>query len=222
MKLGIAASLAILVASAAAWESGRGKPQRGAHLAEPISKASTSSETMPPPDATGRLILTAAQLREALASGTLDWPIKSLLAIKTPLQFGEYVWDDKAIPDGPTWIRVDLRSQLISVFRAGHEIGTAVIVYGGENKETPIGKLHVRSKARDHQSSLYDAQMPYTLRLTDDGVSIHGSSIRGGAATHGCIGVPVPFAKHLFEAAAVGDEVLIVGVRTSASRTPTA
>ena len=77
------------------------------------------------------------------------------------------------IPAGPTWIRIDLGSQLISIFRAGHEIGTAVIVYGGDNKQTPIGKLHVLGKARDHRSSLYDAQMPYTLRLTDDGVSIH-------------------------------------------------
>jgi lipoprotein-anchoring transpeptidase ErfK/SrfK len=52
--------------------------------------------------------------------------------------------------------------------------------------------------------------MPYTLRLSDDGVSIHGSSVRWGAATHGCIGVPLPFAERLFEAAKVGDEVDIV------------
>lgn len=220
MKLGIAASLAILVASAAAWESGQPRTPGFAHLAEPISKAATPSEKLPPSDAEGRLILTGTQLREALASGTVDRPIKSLLVIKAPLQFGEYVWNDRAIPDGPTWIRIDLQSQLISVFRAGHEIGTAVIVYGGENKETPIGKLHIRAKARDHQSSLYDARMPYTLRLTNDGVSIHGSSIRRGAATHGCIGVPVPFAKHLFEAATVDDEVVIVSVRTRPNRTP--
>jgi len=97
------------------------------------------------------------------------------------------------------------------VFRAGHEIGTAVIVYGGDNKRTPAGRLHILGKARDHRSSLYDAAMPYTLRLTDDGVSIHGSSVRWGAATHGCIGVPLPFAERLFNAAQVGDEVVVVG-----------
>jgi lipoprotein-anchoring transpeptidase ErfK/SrfK len=52
--------------------------------------------------------------------------------------------------------------------------------------------------------------MPYTLRLTDDGVSIHGSTVRWGAATHGCIGVPLEFARRLFEASRVGDDVLIV------------
>ena len=115
------------------------------------------------------------------------------------------------MPAGSTWVRVDLRSQLISVFRAGHEIGTAVIVYGGDNKQTPSGRLHILGKARHHRSSLYDAEMPYTLRLTDDGVAIHASSVRWGAATHGCIGVPPAFAERLFDAAKVGNEVVVVG-----------
>ncbi|NUR45439.1 MAG: L,D-transpeptidase family protein [Sphingomonas sp.] len=164
-----------------------------------------------PAQSGNRLFLTKTQLDQAIASGTLDRPIRSLLAVKAPLQFGDYSWDDRGAAPGPTWIRVDLGSQLISVFRGGDEIGTAVIVYGGDNKETPAGKLQILGKARDHRSSLYDAEMPYTLRLTDDGVSIHASSVRWGAATHGCIGVPLPFAKRLFDAARVGDEVVIVG-----------
>ncbi len=40
--------------------------------------------------------------------------------------------------------------------------------------------------------------MPYMLRLTNDGVAIHGSNVRQGYATHGCIGVPTDFAKLLF------------------------
>ncbi|MES2327715.1 MAG: L,D-transpeptidase family protein [Pseudomonadota bacterium] len=158
-----------------------------------------------------RIFLTKAQLDQAIASGTLDRPVKSLLAVKAPLRFGDYSWDDRGVPVGPTWIRVDLGSQLMSVFRGANEIGTAVIVYGGDNKQTPSGKLHILGKARDHRSSLYDAQMPYTLRLTNDGVSIHASSVRWGAATHGCIGIPLPFAQRLFDAAAIGDEVVIVG-----------
>jgi lipoprotein-anchoring transpeptidase ErfK/SrfK len=158
----------------------------------------------------GRVMLTRAQLKQALASGTIGRPVKSLLAVDGPLHYGEYKWNDTAIPAGPTWIRIDLGSQLISVFRAGHEIGTAVIVYGGDNKETPVGKLHILGKARNHRSSLYDAEMPYTLRLTNDGVSIHGSRVEWGAATHGCIGVPLDFAERLFDATKVGDEVTII------------
>lgn len=156
------------------------------------------------------MFLSPAQLAEARASGTLDRPVRSLLAVNKQLQYGDYIWNDAAVPAGPTWVRVDLHSQLISVFKAGHEIGTAVIVYGGDNKQTPIGKLHILAKAREHRSSLYDAEMPYTLRLTGDGVSIHGSNVRWGAATHGCIGVPVAFARRLFDATHVGDEVVVI------------
>lgn len=175
-----------------------------------LAASAASSTPLPPAAAQGRAFLTKAQVSEALASGTVDRPIKSLLVVQAPLRFGDYAWNDRAIPAGPTWVRIDLRSQLISVFRAGHEIGTAVIVYGGDNKESPVGTLHILGKARNHRSSLYEAEMPYTLRLTDDGVSIHGSKVRRGAATHGCVGVPLPFARRLFEATKIGDDVVIV------------
>jgi lipoprotein-anchoring transpeptidase ErfK/SrfK len=201
----IALAGAALAASAAAWAFSTFKPEARAASAAPSASASAAAP------AGNRLFLTRAQLDQAIAAGTLDRPVKSLLAVKAPLHFGDYAWDDRGVPAGPTWIRIDLRSQLISVFRAGQEIGTAVVVYGGDNKQTPAGKLHVLGKARNHRSSLYDAEMPYTLRLTDDGVSIHASSVRWGAATHGCIGVPLPFAVRLFNAASVGDDVTIVG-----------
>ena len=158
----------------------------------------------------GRIFLSPAQSAQAQASGTIDRPIRSLLDVRLPLSYGNYVWNDAAVPRGPTWIRVDLRSQLISVFMSGHEIGTAVIVYGADNKQTPTGKLHILAKARKHRSSLYDAEMPYTLRLTGDGVSIHGKDVRWGAASHGCIGVPLEFARRLFDATHVGDEVIVM------------
>lgn len=194
----IAIAVALVAAGAAAWTL---TTQRSEAHAAPASPPGSSSSD--------RIFLSRAQVDQAIASGTLDRPVKSLLAVKAPLHFGDYSWDDRGVPAGPTWIRINLRSQLISVFRGGHEIGTAVIVYGGDNKQTPAGKLHILGKARNHRSSLYDAEMPYTLRLTDDGVSIHASSVRWGAATHGCIGVPLPFAERLFNAVRIGDEVVV-------------
>ena len=111
------------------------------------------------------------------------------------------------MPAGPIWIRADLRTQTISIFRGGHEIGIAVILYGANRKPTPPGAFAVLAKSRDHRSKQYDAPMPYSLWLTSDGVAIHGSNVRWGAATHGCVGVPMEFAKRLFEAANVGDRV---------------
>ena len=208
-RLGVAAVVCLVaLGCAAAWTWSQTAQRQPARPERVLGKSAAPQPAAPP--AEGRLFLTQAQLAQALAAGTVDRPVKSLLKIAAPMHFGDYAWNDAAVPAGPTWVRVDLGSQLISVFRAGHEIGTAVIVYGGDNKETPTGKLHILSRARDHRSSLYDASMPYTMRLTGDGVSIHGSSVRWGAATHGCIGVPLPFARRLFDATRVGDEVVIV------------
>ena len=158
-----------------------------------------------------RIAVTPAAMRQALAAGQIDRPIKSILRVPARMQYGDFRWDDAGVPAGPLWIRVDTRAQLISVFRAGHEIGTAVILYGADGLETPVGKFPILAKLKDHRSATYDAPMPYTLRLTRDGVAIHASDVRWGFATHGCVGVPDDFARKLFAAASVGDEVFVVG-----------
>src|SRR5438874_9185387 len=159
----------------------------------------------------GRIALSPAQVREAYAAGLIDRPSKTILDVRSPMTYGQFVWNDAGVPPGPVWIRVDLHAQLMSVFRAGHEIGTAVILYGTDGLPTPRGKFPILAKLKDHRSVTYgDAPMPYTLRLTRDGVSIHGSNVRWGFATHGCVGVPTAFAAKLFNAVSTGDEVLIV------------
>ena len=85
-----------------------------------------------------------------------------------------------------------------------------MILYGADEKETPVGVFPILAKIKNHKSITYgDAPMPYTLRLTGDGVSIHGSDVRWGRATHGCIGVPVDFAHKLFDDVSKGDQVTI-------------
>ncbi len=136
--------------------------------------------------------------------------IKSLLNVPGRMNYGDYVWNDRGVPQGRTWIFVDLAGQTLSVFRGEHEIGTSVLLYGADDKPTPLGRFKILERRKDHFSRTYDAPMPYTLRLTDDGVAIHASNVRWGYATHGCIGVPEGFAAKLFEAMKVGDHVLIV------------
>ena len=136
--------------------------------------------------------------------------VRSMLNVVNPMRFGNFVWNEDRIPKGPVWVRVDLTRQLLSVFRAGHEIGSAVILYGTPHKSTPTGHFTVLAKHKDYYSRSYDAPMPYMLRLTSDGVAIHGSNVRPGWATHGCIGVPLDFARLLFAAAKKGDAVIIL------------
>lgn len=135
--------------------------------------------------------------------------VLSMLNIHHKMKFGEYVWNDTDIADGDIWIMVDLTRQTMSVFRGGHEIGTAPVLYGADSKPTPAGVFPVLQKARAHRSTLYDAEMPFTLRLTWDGVAIHASDVKSGGATHGCIGVPPDFARRIFDAVRVGDLVSI-------------
>ncbi len=165
-----------------------------------------------------RLAVPQASARLAVAQGLILRPVSTILAVPGRMQYGDYRWDDKGVVKGPTWVRVDLKSQIISVFRGGDEIGTAVILYGADGLPTPTGKFPILAKLKDHRSQTYDAPMPYTLRLTADGVSIHGSNVRWGYATHGCVGVPTAFAAKLFENVSVGDEVLIVGSADASSR----
>ena len=137
--------------------------------------------------------------------------VRSLLRTGARMRYGEYLWDERgARAAGAMLVRIDLRRQLLSAFRGGDEIGTAVILYGADRRPTPRGRFPILAKLRDHRSSSYDAPMPYTLRLTGDGVSVHGSNVRYGAATHGCIGIPEDFARRLFSVVRRGDPVIIV------------
>jgi lipoprotein-anchoring transpeptidase ErfK/SrfK len=173
---------------------------------KPVPAAPPSS-----PPLANRVMLTPAQANEAYAAGLVDRPVKSLLKVTSPMTYGDFRWDETGVPAGPVWVRVDLKSQILSVFRSGHEIGTAVILYGADGLPTPTGKFPILAKLKDHRSATYGgAPMPYTLRLTPDGVSIHGSNVRWGFATHGCVGVPTGFAAKMFGAVSTGDEVLIV------------
>jgi hypothetical protein len=139
-----------------------------------------------------------------------DKAIRSILNVPAPMRFGQFVWDDAGIPDGPIWMRIDRKAQLISVFRGADEIATAVILYGAPDKPTPQGRYPILEMLRDHRSRSYDADMPFTLRLTGDGVAIHASDVRAGYATHGCIGIPLELARRLFHDARTGDVVFIV------------
>lgn len=149
--------------------------------------------------------------------------IKRVLDIGGPIKFGEYFWDEAGVPDGPVVITVDIEAQTLSVFRGGYEIGATAILYGADEKPTPLGTFPITQKKKDHVSNLYNAPMPYMQRLTNDGISIHGSEVEWGYATHGCIGVPLEFAAKLFATTKLGDKVIVtkgkrIGVGSTITR----
>ncbi|MEP6785062.1 MAG: L,D-transpeptidase family protein [Sphingomonadales bacterium] len=140
--------------------------------------------------------------------------IASFIPRPAAFNHGDWIWKDEGVPAGPMLVIVDVKTQLIHVFRSGREIGVAVMMYGADDSPTPLGVHPIRWKAAVHRSSIFGSSMPYTMNLTGDGVAIHGSNVRWGWGTNGCVGVPIAFAKLLFGQVNVGDKVIIVKGKT--------
>jgi len=141
-----------------------------------------------------------------------DLTVRSILPIEGPMKYGEWHWDaEKAGQKGQLIVTVDLQARTISAFKGGHEIGAAVAMLGTDEHPTPVGRFPILTKERHNVSEKYgNAPMPWTLRLTWDGIAIHGGSeVENGYASHGCIAVPDEFADRLFDVATKGDMVII-------------
>jgi L,D-transpeptidase catalytic domain len=143
-----------------------------------------------------------------------DFAVRHFVQLDRPLRFGEHFWDEAYVRNnglrGRAQIVVDLEAEQLYVYRAGVEIARTKITRGWEEYETPTGVFPILEKDADHYSSTYDnAPMPYNLRLTWPGIAIHGADVDDISATHGCIGVPLEFARKLFSNVHVGYKVLI-------------
>jgi len=76
---------------------------------------------------------------------------------------------------------------------------------------TPTGVFVILQKDKDHHSSKYNnAAMPYTQRLTWDGVALHAGGLPGYPSSHGCVHLPSKFAEELFAASPMGMTVVVV------------
>lgn len=152
-----------------------------------------------------------AILAKIEADAKRPFTIKRTLPIEGPIKYGAWHWDDEGVPDGPVLITVDLQARTISVFRDGYEIGAAAVMLGTDDHPTPTGTFPILTKERHNVSEKYgNAPMPWTLRLTWDGIAIHGGAdVENGYASHGCIGIPNDLAAKLFEVAQKGDKVII-------------
>ncbi|WP_128891901.1 L,D-transpeptidase family protein [Erythrobacter sp. HKB08] len=137
--------------------------------------------------------------------------VKRILDIDGPIKYGDWYWDTEGVPEGPLVITVDLDARVISIFRDGYEIGAAAAMLGTDDHPTPLGTFPILTKERHNVSEKYgNAPMPWTLRLTWDGIAIHGGSeVENGYASHGCIAIPDELASRLFAIAKKGDKVII-------------
>jgi lipoprotein-anchoring transpeptidase ErfK/SrfK len=153
-------------------------------------------------------------------------------------QLWDYTWNPN--PDEPiTRIKISLGDQRVYVYQNNALAAESPVTTGKPGHETPTGHYSIIKKDIDHKSNLYgliedangnvvsgdakagdplppgdvydSADMPYYMRLRDDGVGMHGGYIPGtGPASHGCIRLPHAFAELLYSNVSEGTPVDIV------------
>jgi lipoprotein-anchoring transpeptidase ErfK/SrfK len=85
--------------------------------------------------------------------------------------------------------------------------GPVPITSGRPGFRTPPGTFTVASKRRDHVSSIYDAEMPWSV-FFNGGVAFHEGSLT--VTSHGCIHLSPEAAETYFSELSVGDVVQVV------------
>ncbi len=139
------------------------------------------------------------------------------------LKPGQWVWKPEIARDGPVLVYVDLTRQLATVYRNGVRIAVSTISSGKDGYETPTGVFTILEKDKDHRSRTYDdAPMPFQQRLTWKGVALHAGHLPGFPASHGCVRLPMAFAKKLFDVTPMGGTVVIAGGHSDPVKRPAA
>ena len=110
----------------------------------------------------------------------------------------------------PIMAIVSIKSQQVTFYDAEGWILRAPVSTGIKERETPAGVFAIIEKDKDHHSSMYDdAWMPNMLRITWNGLALHGGPLPGHAASHGCVRMPYGFAEKLFDKTRIGMRVII-------------
>ncbi|MCX7869089.1 MAG: L,D-transpeptidase [Terrimicrobiaceae bacterium] len=95
-------------------------------------------------------------------------------------------------------VEVEVASQRLRLFRSGQLVFESPVSTGKKSHPTPSGDYVGTDKHRHWRSTLYDAEMPYFLRLSASDFGLHAGHLPGHPASHGCIRLPPAKAKELF------------------------
>jgi len=133
---------------------------------------------------------------------------------KVHLKAGENHWlPAPAIPaEGDINITLDIANQVGFVFKGDSLIGVTNISTGKKGHPTPLGFWTINWKRPMYRSKKYDnAPMPFMQNIDDRGIALHGGVTPGYPASHGCIRLPMAFAKQLYGLTKPGNKVVIEG-----------
>jgi L,D-transpeptidase-like protein len=123
---------------------------------------------------------------------------------------GQYLWRNVPESAGPERVVISLSDQLAYLYRGDTLMAVAAVSSGRDSKPTPTGIFSVLDKKPFYRSKKYDnAPMPWMQRIDQYGVALHGGYNPGVPASHGCVRLPVAFAKKLYDVTGVGTPVYI-------------
>ena len=129
---------------------------------------------------------------------------------------GEFIWIDDGEDVTPSLV-VSIALQRIYVYRGDSLVAVSTVSTGRPGHSTPRGTFNTLQKARWHRSNIYsNAPMPFMQRLTWDGIALHAGQNPGYPASHGCIRLPLAFARALFDIVPIGSSVTVADYPLSA------
>ena len=126
------------------------------------------------------------------------------------LKPGQYLWRDVPAEAGAQRVVVSLSDQMAYLYRGNELVAASTISSGKDEKPTPTGIFSVLGKAPMYRSKKYDnAPMPWMQRIDNYGIALHAGYNPGTPASHGCVRLPMAFAKKLYSVTDVGTPVFI-------------
>lgn len=150
-----------------------------------------------------------AKMRASDAASQAAFDMFEVFGFKQ-LKPGQFLWRDVADSAGPKRVVISLGDQLAYLYRGDSLVAVSTISSGKDAKPTPTGIFSVLDKKPFYRSKKYDnAPMPFMQRIDDYGIALHGGFNPGYPASHGCIRLPVGFAKKLYSVTDVGTPILI-------------
>lgn len=150
-----------------------------------------------------------AQMQASDAASRAAFDMFEVFGFKQ-LKPGQYLWRDVPDSAGPERVVISLSDQLAYLYRGNALVAVSTISTGRDSKPTPTGIFSVLDKKPFYRSKKYDnAPMPFMQRIDGYGIALHGGYNPGYPASHGCIRLPVAFAKKLYTVTDLGTPVYI-------------
>jgi hypothetical protein len=129
-----------------------------------------------------------------------------------PLKPGQYLWRDVPASAGSERVVISLADQMAYLYRGETLVAASTISSGRDDKPTPDGVFSILSKTPMWRSKKYDnAPMPFAQFFDPAGIAMHAGYNPGVPASHGCIRLPMAFAKKLYTVTDIGTPVYIGG-----------